>query len=176
MEWRTSREGSPIKAKVVKSAGKVMLTLFWDAEGWIHTDWLPPKKTITGAYYSNVLTELRESIKAKRRGKISKGILMLHDNAPSHTAHVTVDTLTKLKFELLPHPAYSPDLAPSDFHVFRKLKSDMKGKRFNDDEEVKAAVMTWLDEQTLNFWKEGILKCQERWEKCISIDGDYVEK
>lgn len=176
MQWKAASERPPVKAKVVKSAGKVMLTLFWDADGWIHVDWLPPKTTITGNYYANVLNELRQSIKAKRRGKVTKGVMLLHDNAPAHSARVAQEALHSCKFEQLPHPPYSPDLAPSDFHVFRKLKMDLKGQRFDNDDDVKAAVMGWLDSQTVTFWREGIEKCRDRWLWCFNIDGDYVEK
>ncbi len=71
---------------------------------------------------------------------------------------------------------YSPDLAPSDFHVFRKMKMDLKGKRFSSDDDVKAAVMAWLDSQPLTFWESGIERCKDRWLSCFNLDGDYVEK
>jgi hypothetical protein len=57
-------------------------------------------------------------------------------------AAVTIETIKKVKFELLPHPAYSPDLAPSDYHIFRLLEVSLC--RFSNDEEVKDAVHTWL--------------------------------
>lgn len=176
MEWVETGSRPPVKAKVVKSAGKVMLTIFWDSKGWIHLDWLPPKTTINGQYYANVLTGLRKSIIEKRRGKVSKGVMILHDNAPAHSSRIAQQVLHDCQFEQLPHPPYSPDLAPSDFHVFRKLKMDLKGRKFACDNDVKAAVMTWLDNQPLTFWREGIEKCRERWLRCFNIDGDYVEK
>ena len=54
-------------------------------------------------------------------------ILLLHDNARTHTARATIDALETLKFEFLSHSPYSPDLAPSDFHFFPHLKRDVKG-------------------------------------------------
>jgi histone-lysine N-methyltransferase SETMAR len=176
MLW-TARGGRPeVKAKVVPSAGKVMLTLFWDSKGPLLVDFLPPKTTITGLYYAELLSKLRNAIKEKRRGKLSHGVMLLHDNAPVHKAYVAHQVLSKCGFEELDHPAYSPDLAPSDFHVFKKLKSDLKGKRFFDDDEVKAAVCAWLDSMPLEFWNAGVMKCRDRWLKCHNIDGDYVEK
>jgi len=67
-----------------------------------------------------------------------------HDNARHHTARTTVATITDLRFECLPHPPYSPDLAPSDFHMFGPLKEAMGGKKFHSDEEVRHAVHEWL--------------------------------
>ena len=67
-------------------------------------------------------------------------ILLLHDNVRPHTTRATIDALETLKFEVLSHPPYSPDLAPSDFHFFPHLKRDLKGTHFTSDDEVKQAV------------------------------------
>ena len=95
---------------------------------------------------------------------LSKKVLLHHDNARPHTAAATVETVQQLGFELLQHPPYSPDLAPSDYH------------RFASDEEVKKAVHTWLREQPKSFFSAGIQKLVERYNKCIVLQGDYVEK
>jgi len=73
---------------------------------------------------------------------LSKKVLLHHDNARPHTAAATVGTVQP-GFEHH-HAPYSPDLAPSDYHIFRPLKEALRGRRFNSDEEVKAAVHTWL--------------------------------
>jgi len=91
----------------------------------------PRGTTVTSASYSDLLkNHLRPAIKSKRRGLLSSGVLLQHDNARSHTARTTVATITDLHFECLPHPPYSPDLAPSDFHKFGPLKEAMGGKKF----------------------------------------------
>jgi transposase len=94
--------------------------------------------------------------------------LFLHDNARPHTACATIDALETLKFEVLSHPPYSSDLAPSDFHFFPHLKRDLKGIHFTSDEEVKQAVTSWI--------KQSMRKLVLRWEKCTERQGDYVEK
>ena len=142
------------------SAGKVMLTVFWDQGGVVMTDFLAKGTTITGAYYASLLRKLREAIKIKRRGKISKGILLLQDNAPVHNSH----------------PPYSPDLAPSDFHLFPAMKLFLKGKRFSDDAALISEVTSWLEDQNGVFYKNGLQSCIKRWEKCITLGGSYVEK
>jgi hypothetical protein len=55
-------------------------------------------------------------------------------------------------FQQLNHPPYSPDLAPSDYFVFRVMKKFLRGKRFSSDEEVKEAVTTWFEEQSKDFF------------------------
>jgi len=84
--------------------------------------------------------ELKPAICKKRRGMLSKKVLLHHDNARPHTAAVTVDSATTG----LRTSNYSPDLAPSDYHIFSLLKEALRGRRFTSDEEVKEAVHTWL--------------------------------
>ena len=91
-------------------------------------------------------------------------------------AHTAARTLVKI--EDLTHPPYSPDLAPSDFHLFGPLKKSMKEIHFQTDEEVKAAVSNWLRTQSTEFYAKGIDNLISRWNKCVAIakEGDYVEK
>jgi hypothetical protein len=81
-----------------------------------------------------------------------------------------------LKFEVLQHPPYSPDLAPCDFHFFPDLKRDFKGTHFTSDEEVKEAVKSWIKKRPATYFSDGMKKLVTRWEKCISVNGDYIEK
>jgi len=76
---------------------------------------------------------------------------------------------------VLPHPPYSPDLAPSDFHLFPKLMERLKGQRFSCDEEVKSAVRKWFKKKH-QFFKDGFQNPVQRWRKCIEVCGDFVEK
>ena len=99
-----------------------------------------------------------------------------NDNARPHTAAATVETVQQLGFELLQHPPYSPDLAPSGYHIFGPLKEALRSRRFTSDEEVKEAVHTRLREQPKSFFSAGIQKLVEQYNKCIVLQGDYVEK
>ena len=90
---------------------------------------LPKRSTITGVYYANLLDQprdqLRTAIREKLRGKLSKlskGVLLQQDNARVHTCKVAMDAVERNGYELIPHPAYSPDLAPSHFFLFPNLK------------------------------------------------------
>ncbi|GBN19409.1 hypothetical protein AVEN_205798-1, partial [Araneus ventricosus] len=77
---------------------------------------------------------------------------------------------------LFDHPPYSLDLAPSDFHLFLKLKEFLGGKRFGSDEELENAVPTWLNELAAKENDVGILKLVERYDKCLNVGGDYSEE
>lgn len=176
-EWRHSSSPKPKKFRTQPSAGKVMLTLFWDEQGIILEHYTPRGTSVTSATYSDLLTNhLRPAIKTKRRGLLSAGVLLQHDNARPHTARATVATITDLKFECLPHPPYSPDLAPSDFHLFGPLKEAMGGRKFHSDEEVRNAVHEWLRRRPKAFFSAGIQALPKRWRTCIERGGDYVEK
>jgi histone-lysine N-methyltransferase SETMAR len=84
---------------------------------------------------------------SKRRGKLSAGMLILHDSAPVHMSAKSQAAIRQCGFQQLNHQPYSPDLAPSDYFLLRDIKKFLRGKRFSSDEEVKESVMTWFAEQ-----------------------------
>ena len=175
MEWE--HPGSPVKKKFKSqpSSRKVMLTIFWDSQGVILEYYLERGTTVNSVGYSEMLsTEMKPAIRTKRL--LSSSVLLLHDNARPHTAIHTLQTLVKLGFTVLERPAYSPDLAPSDYHLFGPLKDALRGRRFTSDEGVKEAVHEWLAAQPKTFFSEGILKLLERWNKFIAKHGEYIEK
>ena len=175
-EWLPRGSSAPIKFKSQRSGKKVMATVFWDSEGIILLDFLEGKRTVTGAYYVEVLKKLKAAIIKKRPGKLHNGILLHHDNAPAHSARITKDILREFRWQLLPHPPYSPDLAPSDFFLFPKLKEKLKGTHFNITNEAKTAVKTWFRNRPENYYKNGLNGWKHRLEKCINLNGSYVEK
>ena len=71
-------------------------------------DYFQQGHTINGAYYAAELRHLRQEIARKRRGKLTRGVLLLQDNAPAHTSQVAMTAATECGFEVLPHPPYSP--------------------------------------------------------------------
>ena len=119
---------------------------------------------------------VKPAICKKRRGTLSKKVLLHYDNARPHIAAATVQTVQQLGFKLLQHPPNSPGLVPSDYHIFGPLKEALRGRRFTSDEGVKEAVHTWLREQLKSFFSAGIQKLVERYNKCIVLQGDYIEK
>lgn len=176
MEWRTSDEGAPKKFKVQSSAGKVMATIFWDCKGILLIDYLEKGKTVTGEYYANVLKQLREAIKEKRRGKLASKVLLLHDNAPAHGSRIGVAALAECGFEPIRHPPYSPDLAPSDYFLFQELKKKLRGTRFSTLEDLKVSVSEHFDSKSQDYFSGGLFKLVERCHKCIQAGGEYFEK
>jgi len=89
MEWRNRGSPHPKKLRVQKSAGNVLTSIFWDQDGILFTDYLPKGQTINAECHSSLLVQLKDILKEKRRGKVTKGVLFLHDNAPTHRALAT---------------------------------------------------------------------------------------
>lgn len=175
-EWRRPEEGHPIKARAGASSRKTMVTVFWDTQGVIHIDYLETG-TINAAYYAELLKgPVRQKLAEKRPGKLHARPLLQHDNARPHTASHTVSTIGDLRWELLPHPAYSPDLAPSDYHLFGPMKKSLRGHHFSCLTEVKRVLNRWVDTTPRSFFDDGLRKLVQRWKKCVDLKGDYVEK
>jgi histone-lysine N-methyltransferase SETMAR len=102
--------------------------------------------------------------------------LLLHDNARPHTANKTNETLRNFKWEALEYSPYSPDLAASDFHFFGPLKHHLSAEHFPDDEAVARDVTAWFRQQPKELYAAGCQGLVKRWDKCLSVQGDYVEK
>jgi hypothetical protein len=110
------------------SAGKVMLPLFGDCNGPIMDHYLEQVTIVTAALHTESLkSKLKLVIRNMQRGLLSKGVLLLHNNVRLHCTAVTIEAFRQLKFELLPHPSYNPDLGPLDYHMFGPLKEDLCG-------------------------------------------------
>ena len=155
---------------------KFRASVFWDTKGILPVDLMPPGSTIIAAAYCDTLTRLRRAIQNKSRGMLSLYVCLLHDNKRPHSAHVTTALLEKFKWDILDHPPYSPDLAPSDFHLFLHLKKHLARKKFDDGDEVQEEVMTWFIGQAADFCDSGIQKLVPRINKYLDNASYYVEK
>ena len=158
-----------------KSAGEVLASIFWDQDGILLNDYLPQGQTINAVYYSSLLVQLKGILKEKRRRKLTKEVLFLHNNVPAHRPLVTQKKLAYLGFQCLDHPPYSLNLAPLDYHLLPGLKKQLKGRYFSSDAEVISAAETWLDGQPSDFFLSGLQKLKRRAKKCIEVRGEYIE-
>ncbi|KAJ4442700.1 hypothetical protein ANN_04289 [Periplaneta americana] len=131
---------APKKFKAVPSAGKLMLTVFWNIQGVVHMEFMPESTTIN-------------SVSA-----------------------MTTEHILHLGFAVVDHPPYSPNMAPSDFHLFPKLKEYLREHLFDSDDAVQTEVRLWFRHQNETFYSDSIKKLVTHWEKCIHHQGDYVKK
>ena len=85
-------------------------------------------------------------------------------------------TVEQNGYQLIPHPACSPDLAPRDYFLFPNLKKDIHGRHFRSNEEVVAAVEKWVKDKDPGFFSSGLMTLEHHWSKCIILEGNYIEK
>ena len=114
-------------------------------------------------YYANLLDQLRTAIHEKRRGKLSKGALLQQDNARVHICKVAIDAVELNWFELIPHPAYSPDLAPSNFFLFPNFIKDIRRWYLRSDEEVATAIEESVYGKDPDFFSSGLMALEHHW-------------
>ena len=117
-----------------------MASIFWDSQGLIMIDYLEQGRMINGAYYAGELKRLRQKSAIKGQGKLTRCVLLLQDNAPAHTSQVAMISATECEYEILPHPRYSPDMAPFVFYLFPKLKSHLRVTKYGSNEGLIDAV------------------------------------
>ena len=173
-QWVGPGSPRPEKIKTQPSAGKVMATVFWDTKGVILLDILSKRSTITGKYCANLLDQLRNAICEKRHGKLSKGVLLQPDNARVHTCKVSMDSVERNGYELILHPAYSSDLAPSDFFLFPNLKKDVIfGVMKKSWWQLRRGSVRGKDAES---FMSGLMALEYRWSKCIALEGNYIER
>ena len=115
-------------------------------------------------------------IREKRRGKLPKGMLLQQDNARVHTYKIAMDAVERNRYELIPHSAYSLDLAPSDYFLFPNLKKDIRGRHFRSNEDAMAAIEESVRDKDPGFFSSGLMALEHRWSKCIILEGNYIEK
>ena len=154
-----------------------MLCIWWDQLGVVYHELLKPSETITGARYRTQLMRLSRALKDKRPQYSERHdkVILLHDNARPHVARVVKTYLETLKWEVLPHPPYSPDVAPSDYHLFRSMAHDLAEQHFRSYKDVKKWIVSWIAYKDEQFFRRGIRTLPERWEKVVASDGHYFE-
>ncbi len=103
-------------------------------------------------------------------------VILLHDNATPHSARVTQSLLNQLKWDVLRHPVYSPDMASSDYHLISGLKCDLGGRHIAMEEDLQNAVAEFFAKQDAECYSAGIRKLILRYNKCLDEQCHYVEK
>lgn len=172
-EWKLPSERASRKLRSGTSHRRsMMLSVFWDHQGILLIDFADKTVKLNAAYYSKLL----ENVRSRRRKSRNTPIWYLHDNAPIHTAEVSKSTIDKCSFTALRHPPYSPDLAPSDFWMFRHLKKHLAGQMFQNKDDLKLAVEDFFENCGPDFFKKPFDDLVVRWKKCVDNFGGYIEK
>jgi len=152
-------------------APKAMLIVFWDRTGPLYWDLLPAGQTINAERYCEHLDRCSEALPRRRR----RNVVLLQDNARPHVARLTQAKLTELGWERLDHPPYSPDLSPSDFHLFRSLEHWLNKKKFRDINHLRRELTNFFRSKGLEFYRRGIDLLPEKWQNCVDSNGAYFD-
>ena len=170
-QWKHADSPRPEKARQSKSTHKILMIPFFDSTGMIYMQWVPTGQTVNKEYYAEVLRGFRKRFRRKRPALFKSGQWYFHlYNAPVHNSILVTNYLTKMGIKTVPHPPYSPYLAPNDFWLFPKLR-DCRCERI----EMKDAVTKVIDRLTQEDFHGAFQKLLEWYNKCIAAGGDYFE-
>ncbi|XP_043502667.1 histone-lysine N-methyltransferase SETMAR-like isoform X1 [Polistes fuscatus] len=153
-KWITLQQSESSKTMIKSefTSSKVMLCVWWDWKDKVH-----------------------QAIEIKRPELInSEGIVFHHDNARSYTSLETHQKLRGLGWEVLMHPPYSPDLAPSDYHLFRPLQSSLNGVKLTSKEACENQLLQFFAQKSQQFYTDGIMILPQKWQKVIDQNGIYL--
>ncbi|EYC20994.1 hypothetical protein Y032_0020g173 [Ancylostoma ceylanicum] len=127
------RSTAPLKRK--QHDKKELLSFWWDISGPVFWELAPTGSMVDSDLFCSQLEKVAGILRSRRPEREKNSSPM--DNARPHISKKSSEKLKDLGIELEPHPPYSPDLAPSDYHVFRSMQSFSVGKKFKDRAEVK---------------------------------------
>jgi len=156
---------------MIRSKIKVMLVVLFDWKGIVHHEF------VSHVRMENKQLWAFEGCCARKRPELWENqTCMLHqDDAPVHASLLIRSYLAKHQKSVVPHPPYSPDLAPADFFLFPKLKTTSKGRRFQTVKEIQENAVRELRSITESAFQEAFQQWKKRWELCIASRGDYFE-
>lgn len=156
---------------------KVMLCLWWNFEGPVYWELISDGRGITAELFAAQLERVYAALSEKYPALVNRTrVLLQMDNAPPHTASLTKKKIAELEgIELLPHPAYSPDLAPSDYYIFRALAHFLRKRQFNNLQDVENGIRDFFASKTKDWYRQGIKELAARWVLTIEHNGLYFE-
>ena len=151
-------------------------TIFEDADV-IYYKLLKPNETITVVRYRTQLMRWSRALREKRPQyeQRHEEVILQHDNARPHVFKPVKTYLKTLKWEVLPHPPYSPDIAPSDYYLFRSIAQCVANQQFRSYEDIEKWLHTWMASKDEHFYRNGTRALPERWAKVVANDGQYFE-
>ena len=141
-----------------------MVIIFWDKGGVLLTQYLPRGTTINDPYYASIIERSRSVIVEKGYGKVSRGVLLLHDNASIHKRKIGQAAIRQVGFIELNYLAYSPDIALSNYHPLSNLKKFLRLKNFSSDDEAVTTVEDYLTDRNSEFFCRGMQSLHDRWQ------------
>jgi transposase len=170
------RISSTKKARVSRSKINVLLVVFFGWKSFVHHKFVPRDQMENRQLYQEVLARLREAMRRKRPKLWENQTWMLHhDNAPAHASLLIHSYLAKHQTSVVPHPPYFPELVPADIFLFPKVKTTLKGRRFQITDEIQKNAIRELRAITESAFQELFQQWKKCWERCVTSRGDCFE-
>ena len=122
----------------------------------IYYELLKPGETVNTERYRQQMIDLNQALREKRPKyqKRQHTVILLHDNAPSHTANPVKETIEAFRWEILSPAAYSPNLAPSDYYFFTSRGHALSDQDFTSYENVRKWLDDWFaSKERQFFWR-----------------------
>ncbi|GFS01227.1 transposase [Elysia marginata] len=174
--WVDGQGDRPVVLRPGFQSRKRMFTVFFNYSGPLVVDILTQDTTMTATYYiQNMLSQVKSAINEQRPRVSTSRTLLLHDNAGSHKARPTTQSLRELGIQVLPHPTYSPYLVPCNFWSFPILKDRLAGRKFDRIQDLANAVNSELRTIPEEDYHGVFRKRQIRLKRCIESHGEYFE-
>jgi len=148
----------------------------YDSKGIIHHEFVPEGQTVIGSFYLSVMECLWKRIRHVRPEYSAPGSwFLLHDNASVHQAVAVQEFLAWKQVCVLHHPPYSPDLSPCEYFLFPKFKLPLKGRLFEDVQDIQAAVTSSLQAIPQEDMQRSFQSWLDHATHCIDAEGMYFE-
>ncbi len=177
MEWLRPGEPKAQTPRRTIATAKVMVLTFFDSKGLVYFEFVQCPQTVNQQLFRAVLRRFDAAHRRRRPHSTVRGRRFLHlDNAPAHNVTLTVALIQQLGWTRLPHPAYSPDLAPNDCWLYSRLKKNLRGMRFPSLAAVKKAVEEEIAQITaMEFHHCMLSSWPRRWRRCLEEQSNYFE-
>ncbi|EYC12220.1 hypothetical protein Y032_0048g1671 [Ancylostoma ceylanicum] len=125
--------------------------------GILHYVFLEPCETIKEDNYCHQMNKMQENLARASSAVVKrKGPVLLHDTAGPHVSRKTSQKLSDLGYEILPHPAYSPDLSPTNYHFFKHVDNFIRGRVSKNQTDAGNAFSEFIASKTTDFQWNGI--------------------
>jgi histone-lysine N-methyltransferase SETMAR len=173
-QWATSSKKVHMNPRRTIRSAKVMVTVFWGYYGIYVINQKDDSIGFDANYMCELLEELDENFAQRRPVNGLCGMFIHMDNARPHTAKMTQKTISQLDLQPLEHPAYSPDLAPTDFFLWGYVKEQLKGYNFDTSDDLFAAIVSIIEGITREMRQRVLSKWVERLKTVIRTRGEYI--
>ena len=177
-DGRWCAEGEPPETAPQRtiSSEKSLVCVFWTMRGPLLVAALDTRETYTSETAVRLLDQLDASVRAQGNEMGIRGMRLHWDNARPHFSRLTQSVIGRLGVSIVPHPPYSPDLAPSDFFLFGYLKNLMKGEKFLDRSTLETKIWDLMAQIPETTFQKVVNSWKKRLERVIELEGDYYSK